>query len=245
MRSNMPKDRSCISGSFDTNGDVCSADVDIIDMSSDNWRSKKWESKGVEVFKGVVDGFKLLAEQVKQIKGFRVRYYNLDYVFKDENSWKDISEELNNQGFNKPKQYHVVYDGSILPRKIGSFHLAPTDDGTMWHQSDSIGISGVSLSTTRASLATSYVRGFHQLMHNYINSSVATEYATTDNGYDAIHQLGTGTKNGRTLMADTHPHRAIRGECSQPIIRCVKSPNNIHFSDCTINAVKRSIQRNQ
>lgn len=242
----MDKVEEYVKGNFKENGSTYSVDLDVVDMSSDSWTAKSTdESKAQEVFNGIKDGFTVLKQNVPLIEGFRVTFYDIDHVFTGENSWSDLSSALNNNGFCESKHYHVIYDGSVLPTRVGSYHWTRTDDGTMWHDTKELGLSGLSLSTTRVSLADAYVRGFHQLMHNYINEDIAVEYATTDNGYDAIHQLGTGTSEGRSLMADTHPHRAVRGHCSQSLRACLTAPHSIFFSDCTINAVKRSIFENE
>jgi hypothetical protein len=232
---------------FDENGSTRSMDVDIVDMSSDKW------DKGKEVFEGIVHGFELLREELTQVEGFRVTLYDVDYKFTGENSWGDLSDALEQQGFDEAKHYHVVYDGRILPSKIGSYHNTHTEDETMWHDEDVEGISGLSLKTTYPLTVSSYVRGLHQLMHNYINPDIATKYADSDDDYDAVHELGTSTSEARTVMADRFLLPGLlsdpmsRGECDDPDCRywCAPDDGTLTFSKCSLNTVEESILRNR
>jgi len=231
---------------FDENGSTRSMDVDIVDMSSDKW------DKGTEVFEGIVHGFELLQNELTQVEGFRVTLYDPDYNFTGENSWSDLSGALEDQGFGESKHYHVVYDGRVLPSKIGSYHNTHTEDETMWHDEDVEGISGLSLSTTRPLTVNSYVRGLHQLMHNYINPDIAIKYADSDDDYDAVHELGTSTPDARTVMADRFAFRRFlsdplsKGECDDPECRfwCAPDEDTLAFSQCTLTAIEESILRN-
>jgi hypothetical protein len=236
--------------SFAENGSTRSMDVAIVDMSSNTW-----DAKGTEVFNGIVQGFQLLHDELSLVEGFRVTLHDVDYVFSGDNSWDALNDALNSQGFTEPKHYHVVYDGRLLPSKVGSYHRTRTDDGTMWHDGDADGISGLSLSTTRPLTVSSYIRGLHQLTHNYINEDIAIKYADSNDGYDAVHELGTSTADARTVMADRFgpltrlfvSNPLIKGDCDDPDCRffCAPDEETLAFSECTINAVEESIRANE
>lgn len=227
---------------YDGNGSTRSMDIDIVDLSSD-----RWDGKGTAVFDGIVEGFQLLHDELRPVDGFRVRRFDVDGEFTGDNSWTDLDRALEQHGFDEPKHYHVIYDGRLLPSKIGSYHSTKTADDTMWHERDRRGISGLSLSTTRFTLSNAYTRGLHQSLHNYINDEIALDYADSDNGYDAVHELGTSTADVRTVMADTYPHRTLNGVCSDPdcLFFCRPSEGNLTFSECTITAIEESIRANQ
>lgn len=233
---------------FDENGSTRSIDVSIVDMSSD-----KWDTKGEEVFEGIVHGFEILHKKLTLVEGFRVTLSELEYDFTGTNSWADLNSALEEQGFDEPKHYHVVYDGSAFWPNIGSFHQTRTSDGTMWHDGDAMGISGLSLATTRPLTVNAYVRGLHQLMHNYINGEIAKKYAESDKHYDAVHELGTSTQDARTVMADRFLLPSIlsdpmsKGRCDARSCRffCAPDDETLAFSNCTFDAVKDSIRENE
>lgn len=231
---------------FDENGLTRSMDVDIVDLSSPKW------DKGNEIFDGIVQGFKLLQDKVSLIEAFRVTLYDVDYKFTGKNSWGDLSNVLDNQGFDKSKHYHVIYDGRLLPSKVGSYHNTLTEDEAMWHDEDVEGISGLSLSTTRPLTINSYVRGLHQLMHNYINPDIAIKYADSNTDYDAVHELGTSTSDARTVMTDRFFPGILsdpmsKGQCDDPDCRywCAPDKDTLVFSECTLDVIKKSILKNR
>lgn len=227
-------------GSYEDGGSVNSMDVEVVDMSSSFW------DKGEEVFDGIVDGLQLLTDELWAITGFRVRLYDIDYEFTGDNSWSDLETALETNGFDDDTHYHVVYNGSLPPSKVGSYHSTLTGDDTMWHDWSATAISGLSLNNTAPLTVNAYVRGLHQLMHNYINDDIATEYADTDDGYDAVHELGASTDDARTVMADTYPTRAYAGECDDTdcVLWCGPGEDALAFSDCTLDAVSDSILEN-
>ena len=231
-------DEQYIEQLFEDGGSTRTMDVDVVDMSGE-----RWTNKGAEVFNGIVDGFQLLHSEVSLIEGSRVTLHDLDHEFTGDNSWDDLDSALGSQGFDDPKHYHMVYDGQWPPSKIGSHHSTATDDGTIWNDENVKGISGLSLQNTWPLPVSAYTRGFHQLMHNYINETIATEYADSDDGYTAVHQLGTSQANIRTIMADIYPHHVTSGDYSGSFWWRWRAPTEgtFAFSECTLTAIKDSI----
>ena len=239
-------DKQYTEGSYDKNDSTTSMDIDIIDLSGGIWA---WVlgSKGEDVFNGLVRGFQILHSKVQPVTGFRVRLKDVNDVYSGDNSWSDLAEALKRHDFDEPKHYLVIYDGRLRPSKIGSFHRTATSDGTMWHTQAVKGITGLSLSTTLFTFSNAYTRGLHQTMHNYINENIALEYADTDNSYKAVHQLGSSTSDARTVMADTYPRMVSQGDCSDTESQWLgqPGPETLAFSDCTLTAIRESIQANQ
>lgn len=232
-------DKRVSRGSFEDGGSRNSIDIEIADMSSDTW-----SEKGEEVFAGMVEGFELLQDEIEEFAGFRVTLHDLERTYDGDNSWSELENALNQEGFNKSTHYHVIYDGSFYPSKIGSYHTARPDDGTMWHDTDVKGISGLSLATTRLSFANSDIRGLHQALHNYINGEIALDYASSTDEYEAVHELGSTSSSRRTVMADTYVPAVTDGECSGSFWNRWKAPKrgDFEFSRCTLAAIHESIQ---
>lgn len=234
-------DQAKIRGSYDDGGSTQSIDVDIVDMSSSSW------DKGLEVLNGMYEGYSILYENLGSVfTGFRVRLFDVDYVYEGDNDFDPLWDALVDNGFDEWKHYHVLYDGSLPPNKTGSYHGTWTGDNTVWDDWPR-GISGLSLENTSVLTVDSYTRGLHQSMHNYIDEEIAKGFADSSNGYDAIHQLGDSTSDQRTVMADTYPHHVARGDCGDAncsLGTCAPQPGNLQFSNCTIAAVYDSIGKN-
>jgi len=229
-------------GSYDDGGSTQSIDVDIVDMSSDSW------DEGLEVLNGMYEGYSILYENLGSVfTGFRVRLFDIDHVYEGDNDFDPLWDALVDNGFDEWKHYHVLYDGSLPPNKVGSSHRTWTGDNTLWDDDWPRGISGLSLDNTSAVTADAYTRGLHQSMHNYIDEEIAKGFADSSNGYDAIHQLGDSTTDQRTVMADIYPHQVSNGDCGDTnctLGTCAPNPGNLQFSNCTIAAVYDSIGKN-
>lgn len=234
--------RSETKGSFTIDGSALSIDIDIVDMTSEDW------DPGEDVLEGMAAGFSILYDRISMFNGFRVRLFDPDYVYDGEVSrdalWDALSED---NDFTRWKHYHVLYDDDDLD---GSFHNGGTTwtgDRTLWDDDLKRGISGLSMGTTDLSQSTPTVRGLHQAMHLYLHEDEAKKFADTTDGYDAVHQLGT--KNSSTgynsIMTDIYSIPAMEGDCSSHTYG--KSPrmkDHLWFSDCAITTVYDSMARN-
>jgi len=242
MTDRLEPDASHTYGYYKDQGSTNSIDIAIVDLSSD-----RWPNAGTRVFEGLRDGMQILVDACSPLRGYSLTRHDGRGVFRDRNSWSDLDEALVSRGFEAPMHYHVVYDGALFPSIVGSYHNTATDDGTMWHDSDHRAISGLSLATTRLTLSNVYTRGLHQALHNYISEDIARGYADSDDGYTAIHELGTARDGARTVMADTYPRRLYRGTCSDPdcVFFCRPGKGALSFSPCTVTAIAESIRANR
>lgn len=228
-------------GSYEEGGGETSIDLSIVDMTG-----SAWDGKDMEVLNGMYEGFSILYNELNLFDGFRIRLYDVNEVYDGEDDWDPLKQALDEHGFDGPGHYHVLYDGefNIIGDDIGSFHKVENSN-TKIKWSHEKAISALSMATTAATpLADAYVRGLHQAMHTYIDRDIA-EYYSDATGYDAVHALGTATTHdgkGRSIMADTYPHRSSEGTCDGGTGSSPEA-GNLYFSDCAINTVRGSISK--
>jgi len=237
--SGLSASRVATGGRWDGSADTA-MDIGIVDMTSSSY-----EGKGAEAFAGMDEGLGKLQEEIADFRGYRLELFQPETAFDGDNSWSDLDAALEQMDLTERQQYHVVYDGSL---EKGSFHSVTGE--TAWGNGRAI--SGLSMWRTQYSTASAYVRGLHQLLHTYIDGSVAKEVAGFGeqeyNGseYDATHALGTVKSRNeriRSVMADIYPAATMEGECVGGIMHGSYPPpeGEIHFSRCTKEAIRRTL----